>query len=95
MGKEKEWNKDGPGKFINMITPTAYATEKRSLAAVQKEAVDKDTGDCWAILCRPASLADALRPKKEPGYSNRAINNLLVRGSYVSRIQDLYQQVLE
>ena len=63
MGKEKEWNKDGPGKFIHMITPTAYATEKRCLAAVQKEAVDKDTGDCWAILCRPASLADALRPK--------------------------------
>ena len=59
MGKEKEWNKDGPGKFIHMITPTAYATEKGSLAAVQNEAVDKDTGDCWAVLCRPASLVDA------------------------------------
>lgn len=59
MGKEKEWNKDGPGKFTHMITSTAYATEKGSLAVVQKEAVDKDTGDCGAILCRPASLVDA------------------------------------
>lgn len=58
MGKEKEWNKDGPGKFTHMIISTAYATEKGSLAVVQKKQWTKIRG-IRAILCRPASLVDA------------------------------------
>lgn len=39
--------------------------------------------NCWTIPCRPASpvLAQLPRPKKEPGVSNRDINDFMDRGS--------------
>ena len=42
-----------------MITPATNATEKGSLAVVQKEAVDKGYWGLSGCTLRPASLVDA------------------------------------